>query len=259
MTDPNNRKMIGVVGGVGPYAGLDLVRKIFDQTLAQSDQEHLSVVLLSVPEAIEDRTSFLLRGTDENPAFALCDVIRKLEEIGAGVIGIPCNTAHSPRIFNVILEKLSESASTVTLLHMIRETADFIKEVYPDINDMGILCTAGTYKTPVYQTIFESNGIKTIFPDKAFQATVHNAIYDPEYGIKARSNPVSGKACEDLLLALGNLQAKGAEAVVLGCTEIPLAVYENNIGGIPIIDPTLILARALIREVCPKKLKLYQG
>lgn len=259
MTDSNNRKMIGVVGGVGPYAGLDLVKKIFDQTVAGSDQDHISVALLSVPEAIEDRTSFLFNETDTNPAFAISDIILKLKQLGADVIGIPCNTAHSPRIFDMILEKLSESESTVTLLHMIRETADFIREVYPDINNTGILCTAGTYKTHVYQTVFEPHGIKTIFPDKAFQETVHNAIYDPEYGIKAQSNPVSGKAREDLLKAAINLQDKGAEAVVLGCTEIPLAVYERKIGDIPVLDPTLILARALIREACPEKLKLYQG
>ena len=69
--------MIGIVGGVGPYAGLDLTRKIFDQTKAVSDQDYLSVVLLSMPQQIEDRTSFLLGQTSINPANAIFKIIRK--------------------------------------------------------------------------------------------------------------------------------------------------------------------------------------
>ncbi|MBT8073778.1 MAG: aspartate racemase, partial [Xanthomonadales bacterium] len=84
--------MIGIVGGVGPYAGLDLVRNIFDQTLARTDQEHLDVVMLSMPSSITDRTEYLIGQNGENPGLGIADVIKRLEAAGATVAGIPCNT-----------------------------------------------------------------------------------------------------------------------------------------------------------------------
>jgi len=251
----NNEKVIGIVGGVGPYAGLDLVGKIFDQTIANMDQEHLSVALISIPKEIEDRTLFLLDQTGINPAYAIFRVIRKLEEIGASVIGIPCNTVHAPRIFDVILEELKKANSSVKLINMINEVVEFIRGNYPLVRNVGVLCTIGMYKANVYSNILERKGINVILPDKVLQESVHNATYDPVFGIKAQSNPVTDIAKEKLLEAIHFLQNGGAEAIILGCTEIPLAVTDKKIGKTVIIDPTLILARKLIREVNPDKLK----
>lgn len=252
----NNDKMIGIVGGVGPYAGLDLTRKIFDQTKATSDQDYLSVVLLSIPQQIEDRTSFLLGQTRINPANAIFKILKKLEQIGARVVGIPCNTVHSPQIFDFILEKLKKTNSNVKIVHMINEVARFIGDTYPNMKNIGVLCTTGTYKTRVYQNILAQKGLRVILPDKVIQESiVHKAIYDPKNGIKARSAPVSTVAKKELSKAINYLQLEGAEAIVLGCTEIPLAITEKIIGKTVIIDPTLILARALIREINPNKLK----
>ncbi len=251
----NNENIIGIVGGVGSYAGLDLVRKIFDQTIASIDQEHLSVALLSIPKEIEDRTLFLLGQTGVNPAYAIFRVIRKLEEIGASVIGIPCNTAHSPRIFDVIIEELKKANSCVKLINMISEVANFILENYPTVRNVGVLGTIGMYKTKVYSNIFEKAGINVILPDEVLQEIVHDATYNPVFGIKSQSNPVTDIAKEKLLEAIRFLQNGGAEAIILGCTEISLTVTDKKIGKTVIIDPTLILARALIREVNPDKLK----
>lgn len=95
-----------------------------------------------------------------------------------------------------------------------------------------------------------------IFPDKVLQNDVVNkAIYDLSYGIKAQSNPVTEAAKRELSNAISYLQQEGAEAIVLGCTEIPLAITEKKIGKTPIIDPNLILARALIKKANPGMLK----
>ena len=251
----SNKKIIGIVGGLGPYAGLDLVRKIFDQTEAKSDPEYLSVALLSIPQEIEDRTSFLLGKVNINPAHAIHRIIRKLEKIGACVIGIPCNTAHSPRIFDVILEELNKANSSVKLINMISEVANFIIENYPTVRNVSVLSTIGMYKTKVYSNVLEKAGINVILPDKVLQETVHDATYNPVFGIKSQSNPVTDIAKEKLLEAIRFLQNGGSEAIVLGCTEISLAITDKKIGKTVIIDPTLILARKLIREVNPDKLK----
>ena len=99
---------IGVLGGAGPYAGLDLMRKIFDQTEANCDQEHLSVIQYSLSEHIIDRTRFLLGETDENPGEAIGEIMVRMAKAGATVIGVPCNTAHSPRIMDVAVAMLHE-------------------------------------------------------------------------------------------------------------------------------------------------------
>jgi len=255
MVTMNNEKLIGIVGGVGPYAGLDLIRKIFDQTEAKSDQEHLPVALLSLPQEVEDRTAFLSGHTTNNPAYGIVKVIKKLVAIGASVVGIACNTAHAPQIFNVIVEEINKANISVKLVNMIDEVSKFIRENHADIKNIGIIGTMGTFKTRIYEMVLKGENINVIVPDERFQKNVHDAIYDHEFGIKAQSNPVTETAKSKLKEAIAHLHDKGAEAIVLGCTEIPLAITENKINDIVIIDPTLILARALIREVSPDKLK----
>jgi aspartate racemase len=251
--------MIGIVGGVGPYAGLDLARKIFDQTIASRDQDHLPVALLSAPGEISDRTEFLLGKTETNPAHALAYIVLKLERMGASVVGIPCNTAHAPPIFDIIAGELETAGCKVKLVHMIEEVAGFVRRRHPRIETVGVLSTTGTYKSGVYPEIIEREGLKVVQPDENLQEDIHAAIYDPEYGIKARSNPVTEEARDKLLVGVAALRRDGAGAIILGCTEIPIAIGERTIGDTPIIDPTLVLARALIKSVAPDKLKPYGG
>lgn len=252
----SNEKIIGIVGGVGPYAGLDLCRKIHDQTEANIDQEHLSVALLSLPSQIADRTAFLVGESKVNPAYAITKIILQLETMGAGVIGIPCNASHSPQIFEVVLEELKKAGCRVKLVHMIEETAVFMRDYFPWVEKVGVLVVTGTYKAKVYQNILEAKGFQVIMPDEFIQNNfVHPAIYDPGYGIKAHSNPATETAREMLLKAIAHLQSKDVGAVVLGCTEMPLAITEKVIGDTVMIDTSLVLARALVREVAPEKLK----
>ncbi|NQU08999.1 MAG: aspartate/glutamate racemase family protein [Candidatus Abyssubacteria bacterium] len=253
----DDRELIGIVGGVGPYAGLDLAEKIFDQTRARTDQEHLSVVLLSLPGEIEDRTEFILGRTQINPAVAMVEVIRKLEQMGATVMGIPCNTAHAPQIFDVMLEKLRQAGSKVELVHMIEEVVKFIREKHPRARNVGVLCTTGTYSAKVYPRVLEREGMNVLLPDESLQEEIHAAICDPKYGVKACSNPPTDMAKNKFLDAIAFFRKQGARVIVLGCTEIPIAIKEKEIENTPIIDPTLILARALIKRVAPEKLKLY--
>ena len=93
--------MIGVIGGMGPYAGLDLVEKIFAETIASTDQDHVPVAMLSCPASITDRSAFLLGKSAENPANAIAEVALRLERSGAAIAGMPCNSAHARLILTV--------------------------------------------------------------------------------------------------------------------------------------------------------------
>ncbi len=249
-------KAIGIIGGMGPHAGLELVRHIFDQTVATTDQDHLPVVMFSYPDRIPDRSVFLFGKSQENPAFAIAEQIRMAESVGVVVAGIPCNTAHAPAIFNVIQEELARCGSRVRVLHLIEEAVRFVREQYPDVKRVGVLSTLAVYRLGLYRSALEAAGYEVVVPDENVQETIVNrTIFDPVYGLKAQSHPVSKIARQSLLTAIAHLRQKGVEAVVLGCTELPLAIPEPELDGLPMIDPALALARALIRETYPEQLK----
>lgn len=252
----SSRPVIGVVGGMGPYAGVDLVKKIFDETEAAGDQEHVPVALFSFPDRIADRSAFLLGNSDINPADSLAEIATMAHRAGASVIGIPCNTAHAEPIFDDLLRRLAESNIDVHLLHIVAEAVRYVREALPTISTVGVLSTLATYRFKLYDRKIEAAGLRCVTPDDDVKIDVINkSIFEPPHGIKAQSNPISPVARDALIHAIRHLKERGAEAVILGCTELPLAVTEPEIEGLPIVDPTRILARALLRETYPERMK----
>ena len=248
--------MIGIVGGVGPYAGLDLAKNVFDNTLADTDQEHLPLVMMSVPETILDRTEYLLNIVKDNPGRAIAEVILRMEAAGAIVAGIPCNTAHQKDIIGLTKQVLAENNSEIKLLSVIDETIKAIIADYSGLKKIGILSTTGTYQFNIYSEPLINARLEPIVPTFDIQEKiVHPAIYNKEYGIKAKSNPVTDRARTDLLAMIDLLKLKGAELIIKGCTEIALAIPEQIVDGIPTIDPSNVLARGLIQHLNPQKLK----
>ncbi|MCB0493316.1 MAG: amino acid racemase [Cyclobacteriaceae bacterium] len=238
-------KMIGVVGGMGSYAGIDLIKKIYNFSGAKEDQDHLPISMISLPQEIEDRTRYLLGEVDVNPGIVIGKIVKMLALNGAKVMGIPCNTAHAPIIFQEVLKNLPMDC---LLLNMIDEVGTFIKFEYPSVKRVGILSTTGTYRVGIYKDVLSSYKLVVIQPSEQIQHEyVHSSIYNPDYGIKTQSNPVQQRACENLKLAASHLIENGAEVIVMGCTEIPLAFDANEIQGYPLIDATGVLARALVR------------
>jgi aspartate racemase len=248
--------MIGIVGGVGPYAGLDLMKKVFENTLAGNDQDHLDIILLSIPSSIPDRTDYLLGKVRENPGLGIAEVLKRIEQSGADLAGIPCNTAHADEIFMPMMDELQRAGSKIRVLHMIKETVSYIVETYPEISRVGIITTSGSVQSGVYVKELLSLGLEAFTPPSEMQDDlIHSAIYHPEYGLKSTSDPVQPRAIENLMEGFRYLKGKGAEAVILGCNEITSIFSEKNIDGVVAIDPTTVLARALIREEDPGKLK----
>ena len=253
VTEVVMEKAIGVIGGVGPYAGLDLVKKVFDNTIAASDQEHVDLYLTSTPSIIGDRTRFLLEG-GENPADGLYACFEKLAQIGASVVVIPCNTAHASPIYDALREKVIRSHPDVQLLNMILETCGTVSSMFPKGARIGLLATKGTHAIGVYRQYFEQYpNLELLEPDASGQERVHQAIYDTTYGIKAVF-PVSQKALAVLLREGKHLVERGADAIILGCTELPLALHEGML-PCPLVDPTTILARAALGAIALDKLR----
>jgi aspartate racemase len=250
-------KRIGIVGGMGPKTGIDLAHKIIKNTVANTDQDYIPMLLVSYPHQIEDRTGFLQGKHHKNPAYTIYQLIRELESWGAHIIGIPCNTSHSAPIMNVISEQLIANHSSVVLVNMIEAVAEFILEHFPTTKKIGLLATLGTYQQAAYQNIFQQFGLEIIVPDSLMQQAIHQAIYDAEYGIKSNLSANLDKASQILHGACEHVVDLSAELVVLGCSEISLALTESSYNTTPLIDPTEVLARKLIQLAAHAKLKPY--
>lgn len=253
--EPRPALVIGLVGGVGPYAGLDLQRKILEETIAARDQDHLPLISVSWPEPILDRTDYLLGRVAENPAYPILAQLRLLASAGATIAGIPCNTVHAPAIFDVIRAGVAEFERPLRLLHMVEEAAAYMRDRFPALSTIGILSTTGTWQTRLYPLALESLGYRVVVPDESLQTEmIHPAVYDPEFGIKAAGR-ATARARANLDRGIVTLHQRGAEAILLGCTEMPLAYPEEEWDDLPLIDPTRVLARALIRAVDPQRLR----
>lgn len=240
-------KPIGIIGGVGPFAGIDLTQKILTQTAAKKDQEHIPVVLHSFPHQIPDRNAFVVGQSHDNPTGPLLNILESLACAGASVVGIACNTAHAPIIFEPL--KMRAAKLGINLLNMVDETIQFVKQNYPEIQRLGLVGTDGTYQSRTYEVAFARVGIDLILPSSTVQTeAIHQAIYDPVWGIKAACWPVSRQAKQMLGRGIMHLKEKNVDAVLLACTELPLAVDTNVLCGLKEIDPTLVLARALIHH-----------
>ena len=252
---PDERRAIGVLGGLGPYAGLDLVRALFDETDAHRDQDHLPVALLSYPGRVPDRSTWLADPAAPNPVPALLEILRRLDDAGAAVAGIPCNTAHAPALYDRLVDGLAADGRELELLHIVDAIVARVGEVAPDAERVGVLATDSSIANRLHEIGLEGAGREAVVPDAALQARVQASIFDPGWGLKAQSARPSPAARQALLDAIDHLAERGAEAVILGCTELPLAVPEATRGDVPLVNSTRALARALIRATHPDRLR----
>lgn len=249
------KNTIGIVGGIGPYASVHMMHKIFDNTITCKDQDHLSTILISEPSSIEDRSKFLLGKTKNNPGYSIIDVIKRLEKAGANIIGIPCNTAHASKIMDVILNYINHEKGHITLINIIDEVIRYIHQMYPSVKRIGVLPTNGMHYDGEYYNKIMKSGYEPVFLREETQRNLlHETIYDEIYGIKATGGMIPYEIWQSIEGCIEKLINEGAQVVVLACTELPLVIKKKSIKGVPLLDSTDILARALIREADASKL-----
>ncbi len=224
------RYTIGILGGMGPLATVDLYRKIIELTPANADQDHLHVIIDADPR-IPDRTAALLNnGPDPTPW--LVASAQRLEAAGADFLIVPCNTAHA--FLSTVCEKIS-----IPIISMIEETAHQVSRMLPTGSSVGILATAGTIASRLYQEALARRHLEALVPDSEQQLLVTHAI------TRVKAGNLDTETTR-LALAAGQwLVERGARALVLGCTELPL-IFPQDALTVPIIDPTRLLAEAAV-------------
>ena len=214
-------KTIGIIGGMGPLATVDLFKKIVEMTDSPADTEHLHI-LVDNNTNIPDRTQAILyHGTDPLPEMVRSAL--RLEYGGADVLVMGCNTAHY--FYSDLCRFLC-----VPLLNMLDETA---KEAHKrGISTVALLATDGTIQSGVYKVAFSKQGIRMLLPNQDEQRAVMRMIYD---GVKAGVSTWEAGAIETML---SRLASQGAQVVILGCTELPIAFQQYEINSpLPLLDP----------------------
>jgi aspartate racemase len=225
---PNKYKTIGILGGMGPEATLDLYRAILDKTRASSDQDHIPVVIFSFPQ-IPDRTKALLdAGPDPTPYLLYgIDILKRTE---VDFVIIPCNTAHK-FLFSLL------TAVEVPIIDMIEETVNYIARNYPESKNLGLMATTGTIKTNLYDNYCDGR-FELIIPDDDVQEIFMRIVYGNK-GLKAGCKSHSNRKL--LISVIKHLKDKGADIIVMGCTEVPLILRSRD-SDLPLINPTEIVA-----------------
>ena len=218
---------------MGPEATLDLYRHIINLTPASRDQDHFRVLIYSNPK-IPDRTLAIADG-GESPINALLESARLLESAGASIIAIPCNASHN------YLGQL-RAAVGIPILDMIAETCGALRSRRPEVKTAGLLASDGTVQSRIYHRALEAEGIAALLPDESDQSFVQSAIAE----VKAGKHTEETR--EKLLIIATRLIQAGAQAIILGCTEIPL-IFDSGAFPYYSLNSTLILAEAAIRSV----------
>ncbi len=261
--DPQGHPTLIIGGGVGPMAGVELHKKIIEQTVAAGDHDHLDVIHVSASRTIGDRTAYLLEEKKENPgihmaaavSLGLCGLLDANGHLTAPVIvGVPCNTFHAPAIYEQFYRELAKIGPNLKLVHMLEESIELIKQRQPAANRIGLMSTTGTRKSGVWRHLLEGSGYEVLEIPEEEQQALHETIYHSEWGLKAVT-PASDKARTRFQKYSRKLINAGAEALILGCTEIPLALPGNEFEGTPLIDPVLALARGMLSAADSEKLR----
>jgi len=220
---------------MGPLATADFYTKLVRRTPARIDQDHLRVIIDSNPK-IPDRTAGL-QGRGPDPTPDLVATARGLEKAGAEVIAIPCNSAHA------YLAAIRHGVR-VPVLDIMEEVAAAVAALTPRPGAVGLLATPGTVRARLYHRALATRGIAVIEPTAVEVEDVHAAIKAVKAGdlgqaVRARLRDVAAA-----------LIRRGAAAIVLGCTELPLVMGSQDV-SVPLLDGAEVLAAAVVREALP--------
>jgi aspartate racemase len=227
----NAQKTVGVLGGMGPEATVDFMAKVIALTDASCDQDHVRMLVDHNPH-VPNRQDAILHG-GEDPGPVLADMAADLEASGADFLVIPCNTAY-------VFEDAILAATRIPLISIIGVSIAAAQERAPGANRIGLLATDGCLKAGVFQAGLDAAGLTAELPTedelREFMALIKT--------IKA------GRQTDETALRMADLAealvARGAGAVIAGCTEIPLVLGQDAV-SVPLVSSTDALAEITVK------------
>lgn len=227
------KQAVGVIGGVGPMATVYYMQRVIEMTKAGCDQEHINMLVFNDCD-IPDRTAFITEKSPDNPLPVMVEDAKRLEAAGCEFVVIPCNTAH------YFYDEL-EQAVEIPVVNIVEETIRYAKARVQELSCVGIMATTGTIVTGTYQKYAERAGLSFAVPDENEQDLLMQIIYD---GVKA-GKPVPRA---DFDRVANHLRAKGAQCLILGCTELSVLKRDLPINDPDVLDSIDVLASETVRR-----------
>lgn len=222
------KKVVGIIGGMGPEATVDFMQKIIKNTPVELEQDHLHILVDNNPE-IPCRVKAILDG-GSSPVPVLLEMAKRLEKSGAEILAIPCNTVH------YYIEEIKKAVN-IPVLNMIEETANTLKE--KGSKEVYLISSSAVLETRLYEKAFKNVGIKIVLPDALYQEEIMEAIF----AVKAGK---FGKARTLLQEVINHLLNKGEKEIVIGCTDLPLVLGKDILKKV--YDPGHILALKVVEK-----------
>jgi aspartate racemase len=229
-------KTVGILGGMGPEATVDLMQRIIRLTPALDDADHIRCIVDNNPK-VPSRIKAIIEGDGEDPGPCMADMGRRLEKWGADFLVIACNTAH-------YYYEAVQHAVKIPVINLIDLVADHVKENFPEQDKLGILASPAVAMTGLYADRLSRLGIDDVWPDPAHQECLLGIIKEVKRGNADSNVQVDyAKVCE-------NLRHNGVELAIIACTE--LSVLK---GPLPIntLDAAEILALEIVRVATNRK------
>lgn len=223
-------KKLGIIGGLGPMATAYFMRRIIEMTDAATDQDNIEMEIFNVP-SIPDRTGYILGKSEDSPLPKIMELAHKLEHDNVDYIAMPCITAH------YFHDQIADEVF-VPVSNGIKETAEYLS--CRGIKNVGIMATDGTAAMHLFDSVLKDYDIKCIYPDTECQKLVMSIIYDD---VKAGNLVNMG----EFELIKEQLIEKGAEVIILGCTELSIVKRDNEVGE-KVLDIIDVLAQDCVKK-----------
>lgn len=221
---------VGVLGGMGPAATVDFMSKVVALTGARTDQGHIRMLVDHNPK-VPNRQQAIRSGDPEVPR-QLAEMARRLEHAGADFLVMPCNSAH---VFSAAIRE----ATAIPFVSIIDESIGEVRRVAPAARRVGVLATDALQESGLFQQALAAAGFDPVLPDTEGLVLLMTLVHR----IKA------GDTGEDVVQSMRErmqaLIAGGAEAVIAGCTEIPLVLRAGDAPA-PLVSSTDVLARRAV-------------
>lgn len=229
MTAPH--PIVGIIGGMGPEATVDLMSRVIAATPAQDDADHIHMIVDCNPK-IPSRIAALLDKTGESPSPELCRMARSLEASGAAFLAMPCNTAHA------YLEDI-EAAVSIPVLDMPKLAAQALSGLVLQRKTVGVLASTAVLKTGLYDRILGKHGLSAVYPQD--QGELMRIIRGVKRGDKGAAAAAQFKTIARQLFEAGS------DVLLIACTE--LSVLSHALGDdLPAVDAMDALAREIVRS-----------
>ncbi len=227
-------RVVGIIGGMGPDATVDLMRRVIAATPASDDGDHIRMLVDNNPK-VPSRIRALIEGTGESPAPCMIEMARGLQRQGADFLVIPCNTAHHyyPEV---------AAAVDIPVLNLIELTADHIKQAQPQLRKAGLLASSALQRIHLYEPWLAKHDAEVLYPPDEHQQAVMALIR----AVKAGCHSAGQLA--DYNRAAEQLKASGAQCLILACTELSV-IADQLQSDLPVYDAAELLAESIVSRV----------